>query len=137
MDLTVLDQVGSVKVRVMEGVRILQHRVAATRLAGLLSQSKLLVCAGAAVGGLVATAIGTRDTPALGISLGAVLAAWLMFLLARLVRVRIDLGQMSRLAGRYRPVVEACEDLHLLVDLAQEILDEVRKVSGADAGADE
>jgi len=85
----------------------------------------------------VATAIGTRDTPALGISLGAVLAAWLMFLLARLVRVRIDLGQMSRLAGRYRPVVEACEDLHLLVDLAQEILDEVRKVSGADAGADE
>jgi hypothetical protein len=132
VDLTLVDELEALRVRVRRGVEVIENRANAACVAAYQRRNWLLAAAGASAGGLAASFLAFRRTPLAATAMALLLLGLAAVLIHRLLRVRRDLRLLLGLRGRYRRAIERPGDIPSLLELSQRIYKEACHVGGRD-----
>lgn len=134
LDLSMTDQPEALKVRIEAGIAVLERRVLAALAAALRLQVRVCGLIGITLGIIAGIAIAASGQPP-GLRYAMIgglvgLVALVVFLVAKLLRVRGDLKLLALLRGRYRGLLDNCTDIPELQAVARRIYGEIREVGG-------
>ena len=138
LDLSLLDQIDSVKVRLVTGLGILERRILASLAAALRRQmwtcAVIGIMAGAAI---AAVAAASKYYPPLCVTVAVVMASGASLGTARWVSLRADMKLLQRLHRRYEETILSCGEMEPLLAVARVIESEVRTLAARDGEKEE